>query len=84
MPDVTTIKEASILWGVGERRITALCREGKSIPFIFSGLNNLKINSVMDRKYSEYFGFTADEVKEMAVYYKASGKYKEICEWYDG
>lgn len=29
MPDVMTIKEASILWGVGERRITALCREGR-------------------------------------------------------
>lgn len=51
---------------------------------IFSGLNNLKINSVMDQKYSEYFGFTADEVKEMAAYYKVPEKYSEICEWYDG
>ena len=30
-----------------------------------------------------YFGFTSDEVKEMAVYYGASDKYDEICEWYD-
>lgn len=51
---------------------------------IFSGLNNLKINSVIDQKYSEYFGFTAEEVKEMAAYYKASEKIQEICEWYDG
>lgn len=51
---------------------------------IFSGLNNLKINSIMDNKYSEYFGFTQDEVKKMATYYKAAGKYNEICEWYDG
>lgn len=51
---------------------------------IFSGLNNLKINSILDQKYSEYFGFTADEVKEMAAYYKALDKYPEICEWYDG
>ena len=51
---------------------------------IFSGLNNLKINSILDNKYSEYFGFTADEVKKMAAYYGASGKFEEICEWYDG
>ena len=51
---------------------------------IFSGLNNLKINSVMDQKYSEYFGFTSDEVRAMAAYYKVPDKYSEICEWYDG
>lgn len=51
---------------------------------IFSGLNNLKINSVLDNRYSEYFGFTPDEVREMAAYYQAEGKYDEICDWYDG
>lgn len=51
---------------------------------IFSGLNNLKINSIMDQKYSEYFGFTSDEVKALAAYYKVPDKYAEICEWYDG
>lgn len=51
---------------------------------IFSGLNNLTIHSVLDNKYSEYFGFTSDEVKEMAAYYDAADKYDEICEWYDG
>lgn len=51
---------------------------------IFSGLNNLKINSVLDNKYSEYFGFTADEIHKMAKYYNAQDKYDEICEWYDG
>ena len=44
---------------------------------IFSGLNNLKINSILDERYSEYFGFTADEVQEMAEYYNASDKYQE-------
>lgn len=62
--------------------LTGILRVAKES--IFSGLNNLKINSVMDQKYSEYFGFTAEEVKEMAAYYKASRKYQEICEWYDG
>lgn len=51
---------------------------------IFSGLNNLKINSIMDQKYSEYFGFTVDEVKALAMYYKVPDKYDELCEWYDG
>ena len=51
---------------------------------IFSGLNNLTINSILDNKYSEYFGFTQDEVKMMAEYYGAPEKYEEILAWYDG
>ncbi len=51
---------------------------------IFSGLNNLVINSVLDGKYSSYFGFTKEEVKEMASYYGKEDKLKEIEEWYDG
>lgn len=49
-----------------------------------SELNNWKINSLLDNKYSEYFGFTPDEVKEMAGYYGAGDKYDEICAWYRG
>ena len=62
--------------------LTGILRVAKES--IFSGLNNLKINSILDNKYSEYFGFTADEVKKMAAYYGASDKFEEICEWYDG
>ena len=51
---------------------------------IFSGLNNLSVNSILDDRFSEYFGFTNDEVKQMAAYYGAVGKYSELCEWYDG
>ena len=51
---------------------------------IFSGLNNLTIHSILDEKYSEYFGFTADEVKEMTEYYGVADKYNDICDWYDG
>lgn len=51
---------------------------------IFSGLNNLKVNSILDDRYSQYFGFTSDEVQKMAEYYNASYKYQEICDWYDG
>ena len=62
--------------------LTGILRVAKES--IFSGLNNLSINSVLDNKYSSYFGFTAEEVKEMALYYGASDKYEEICQWYDG
>ena len=51
---------------------------------IFSGLNNLTIHSVLDDKYSEFFGFTSDEVKEICSYYNMEDKYEEICDWYDG
>ena len=51
---------------------------------IFSGLNNLTINSILDEKYSAYFGFTPEEVRTMAAYYGAADRYEEICEWYDG
>lgn len=51
---------------------------------LFSGLYNLKINSILDDRYSEYFGFTPKEVQEMSKYYNATDKYQEICEWYDG
>ena len=51
---------------------------------IFSGLNNLTINSVLDNKYSSYFGFTSDEIREMTAYYGVENKYNELCEWYDG
>lgn len=51
---------------------------------IFSGLNNLKVNSILDHKYSQYFGFTHEEVREMAAYYGVPEKYDEICAWYDG
>ena len=62
--------------------LTGILRVAKES--IFSGLNNLVIHSVLDNKYSQYFGFTPDEVKEMAEYYHAGDKYAEICEWYDG
>ena len=62
--------------------LTGILRVAKES--IFSGLNNLKINSILDDKYSEYFGFTPAEVKEMAAYYDVTEKYGEICEWYDG
>lgn len=62
--------------------LTGILRVAKES--IFSGLNNLTINSVLDNKYSSYFGFTSDEIREMTAYYGVEDKYNELCEWYDG
>lgn len=51
---------------------------------IFSGLNSVRVFSVLDHKFSSYFGFTADEIEAMAGYYGRSEKTGEIKEWYDG
>lgn len=51
---------------------------------LFSGLNNPTVNTVLDEKYSSYFGFTEDEVQEMAAYYGKSDHMEEIRSWYDG
>ncbi|MBD5394797.1 MAG: AAA family ATPase [Lachnospiraceae bacterium] len=51
---------------------------------IFSGLNNLTVNSVMDKDYDRFFGFTYSEVQQMMEYYGVSDKNEELREWYDG
>ena len=62
--------------------LTGILRVAKES--IFSGMNNLKTNSILDDSYSEFFGFTIEEVKDMLRYYKKEEKFSEICEWYDG
>ena len=62
--------------------LTGILRVAKES--IFSGLNNLTVHTILDEKYSEYFGFTSDEVRQMAKYYNVAEKYDDICEWYDG
>lgn len=62
--------------------LTGILRVAKES--IFSGLNNIKVYSVLDRKYSSYFGFTNAEVAEMARYYGVQDKLPEIKDWYDG
>lgn len=51
---------------------------------IFSGLNNLTVNSVMDEEYDQFFGFTVSEVREMLKYYGVLDKEEELKDWYDG
>lgn len=51
---------------------------------LFSGLNNLVVNSILDNKYAEYFGFTEEDVREMCAYYGVTQKLSEIKDWYNG
>lgn len=51
---------------------------------IFTGLNNLRIISIMDKAYEEYFGFTQEETKQILDYYGLTSHISDIREWYDG
>ena len=51
---------------------------------IFTGLNNLRVLSIADVEFDEYFGFTDTEVRELLDYYNLSCHYDTVREWYDG
>lgn len=51
---------------------------------IFTGLNNLKVHTISDVRYDEYFGFTDADVEKMLKFYDMSSYMDIIKEWYDG
>lgn len=51
---------------------------------IFTGLNNLEVNTVLGPEYGDSFGFTEKEVETMISYYDLEEKLEEIRIWYDG
>ena len=51
---------------------------------IFTGLNNLKVDSVLRTEYGDSFGFTESEVEEMLAYYDLQEELPEVKRWYDG
>jgi len=59
--------------------ITRIIKEG-----IFSGLNNLYVNTVLSKDYSEYFGLLENEVIEMLDYFGIKYKIEEVRSWYNG
>ena len=59
--------------------ITRIIKEG-----IFSGLNNLKVDTILSKKYSEYFGLLEKEVVKMLDYFEMEYKMEEVKEWYNG
>ena len=59
--------------------ILRIAKEG-----IFSGLNNLKVNTIFSEKYSEFFGLTENEVIRAVKYYELEYELEEVKKWYDG
>ena len=51
---------------------------------IFTGLNNLKIISILDDRYAEHFGFTDEEVVKICDDYNMQHKYETIKQWFNG
>ena len=51
---------------------------------IFTGLNNLAVNSILSNKYSESFGFVQSEIDELMEYYNIEEKSQLMKKWYDG
>ena len=51
---------------------------------IFTGLNNLKVHTISDVRYDEYFGFTDADVQKMLNFYDISSHMDVIREWYAG
>ena len=51
---------------------------------IFTGLNNLEVNSILSKTYSEMFGFVQEEVDQLMDYYEIEDKKDIMKKWYDG
>ena len=51
---------------------------------IFTGLNNLKINSITSKTYAEYFGFTQEEVEQILRDYGLEDNLENVRKWYGG
>ena len=51
---------------------------------IFTGLNNLKVHTISDVRYDEYFGFTDTDVDELLEFYGLFSYKDAIRDWYDG
>ena len=51
---------------------------------IFTGLNNLDVNSIVDARFDEQFGFTETEVSQILKDYGFEAKLDSTKEWYDG
>ena len=51
---------------------------------IFTGLNNLKTYSITKNKFSQYFGFTQEEMQEILQAFSLEQYAGTIAKWYDG
>jgi hypothetical protein len=51
---------------------------------IFSGLNNIGVYTILEERFSDCFGFTEPEVKQILTDFDVTTPYNEIKKWYNG
>lgn len=51
---------------------------------IFSGLNNVKVSSILEEDFAEYFGITEKEVENSLIEYGLQDRLPEVQKWYNG
>lgn len=51
---------------------------------IFSGLNNIRVNTILESDFSQYFGLTEKEVENSLVEYGLEARLDEVQKWYNG
>ncbi|MCB1193246.1 MAG: AAA family ATPase [Leptospiraceae bacterium] len=51
---------------------------------IFTGLNNIGVYTILDHHFSDKFGFTETEVKQILTDLNVPTEYEQIKKWYDG
>lgn len=51
---------------------------------IFTGTNNFTTDTISDRRYNEYFGFTHKEVEKLLQDAEMENKLELVQQWYDG
>ena len=61
--------------------LTGILRVAKES--VFSGLNNLYVDSILTNKFN-YFGLSEDEVSKALKYYERDYEVQEVKEWYNG
>jgi hypothetical protein len=62
--------------------LTGILRVAKES--IFSGINNLKVCSLLSNRHADKFGFTESEVKQLLASYKFTSKLEDVRSWYNG
>lgn len=62
--------------------VTGILRVAKES--IFSGLNNLEVDTILGYNFSDKFGFTLEEVDKLVKYFNANEDMKDIENWYNG
>ncbi|MEA3314448.1 MAG: AAA family ATPase [Campylobacterota bacterium] len=62
--------------------LTGILRVSKES--MFSDLNNLKVCTILDNKFSTICGFTIDEIKKMLIDYDLENQTEDVINWYNG